>query len=50
MTFSIILFDFGLTPHPISGKAFVQGESEGVSVSLTLTPTLNPTLPHYTLM
>lgn len=45
MTFSMILFDFSLTPHPISGKAIVQRESEGVSVSQTLTPTLPLTLP-----
>ena len=45
MIFSMILLDFDPTPHQIYGKAFIQSESEGVSVSETLTPTLHPTLP-----
>ena len=40
----LTFFETTLTPHPIAEKAFIQREIGGVSVMLTVTPTLPQTL------
>ena len=40
----LTFFETTLTPHPITEKAFIQREIGGVSVMLTVTPTLPQTL------